>query len=322
MPCSDVGILDEDEKERIRSKGFLRPDGQARTTWEVIMMFFTLYCAFAIPVCMAWNFKPSGLWFWFEVLMDSFFMADLPMNFRTGYYDAEISRNVYDQKKIATKYAKGYVRTVDGSALASVSSVTYRPTPQPRWLLLDLPAAFPLSIFMELLALGEGSLIIRYLRVLRTWSRALRMVKVIKMNKLFQSLQNNHEFNPAYLRIVKFASIMTIYLHVTACGWFGTASLDPVLVDALACDNTCCDDDLGTCITSSTGENATNSCVGRGLGYACSEWEYSSWLYQYGVASASGDGGSGIPPNFWQQYHAAMYWALATVTTVRDIYVQ
>eukprot|EP01051_Picozoa_sp_SAG22_P021960 SAG22_NODE_5067_length_1094_cov_1.088442_1_plen_186_part_00 len=168
-------LADIEDKEKALSKGFLRPDGKLRTTWEIIMMCFTLYCAFAIPVYMAWDFKAANFWFYFEVVMDAFFVADIPMNFRTGFYDEETSRNVYEQRRIAVHYLKG-------------------------WLLLDLIAAFPLSIFMLFFSFGEESMIVRYLRLVRTWSRALRMVKVIKMNALFQSLQNNYEFVSAIAR--------------------------------------------------------------------------------------------------------------------------
>ena len=56
-------------------------------------------------------------------------------------------------------------------------------------------AAFPLSIVEKLNdGVGGDSMWFSGARVMRIWSRALRMVKVVRMNKLFQSLQNNYEF--------------------------------------------------------------------------------------------------------------------------------
>eukprot|EP01052_Picozoa_sp_SAG31_P011213 SAG31_NODE_630_length_13427_cov_27.066327_11_plen_76_part_00 len=62
--------------------------------------------------------------------------------------------------------------------------------------MFDLIAAFPLSFFRVIAEQtgGTESGWFGTARVLRIWSRALRMLKIIRMNKLFQSLQNNHEF--------------------------------------------------------------------------------------------------------------------------------
>eukprot|EP01052_Picozoa_sp_SAG31_P011212 SAG31_NODE_630_length_13427_cov_27.066327_10_plen_193_part_00 len=173
------------------------------------------------------------------------------------------------------------------------------------------------------------------------------------------------------MRIFKFAAYMTIYMHVTACAWFGIGvGRDPA--DQLQCDNT----DSGI---------FDYFCQSEGVrGYQGSLWEYNSWQYQAGISlqsctsppgsftarctnvdlSGSDDAarracegpimnnctcvhgcrpfgssscdsrvdcnvkqplecGATLEPcvytpaaSFWSQYHAAMYWAMATVTTV------
>lgn len=65
--CSDATLIQEADKEKKISKGFLRPDGQTRAAWEAIMMCFTIYCAFSIPVQMAWAARPSDWLVIFEV---------------------------------------------------------------------------------------------------------------------------------------------------------------------------------------------------------------------------------------------------------------
>eukprot|EP01052_Picozoa_sp_SAG31_P011214 SAG31_NODE_630_length_13427_cov_27.066327_12_plen_110_part_00 len=50
-----------------------------------------------------------------QFVMDTFFIADVAINFRTGFYDTETSRNVYDQKQVAMRYLKGCERRVTSS---------------------------------------------------------------------------------------------------------------------------------------------------------------------------------------------------------------
>ena len=85
VPNSDE-LSVEHEKESYRSKGFIRPDGKFRTTWELVMLVFTFYCAFAIPLYIAWGITRHdiGYWIYFENAMDVCFMLDVVFNFRTG----------------------------------------------------------------------------------------------------------------------------------------------------------------------------------------------------------------------------------------------
>ena len=253
----DPMFLNEEDNEKRKSKGYFRPDSPPRTGWEMLMVFFTLYCAFAIPLYMAWGISASGFWQNFEFVMDGCFLADLFLCMRTGYYDEDLRASVYDQKKILIKYAQG-------------------------WLLIDAFAAFPLSWFADAMAAsaGPGSKenmqVMRVIRLSRTGSRLLRMVKVIKANKMIVAAQNNYELNPAYIKIVKFTIFIVMMTHMLSCLWFAAAkqtTTGPGLVDE----------------------------DGNVL------YEYDTWLLQYGMPEDA---------PLWEQYVAAYYWCVCTITTV------
>jgi hypothetical protein len=193
----DPMFLNEQHREQEMSKGYFQPDSAGRTYWELLMVTFTLYCAYAIPIYMAWNTTASGFWKYFEYAMDLSFVIDLFLNFRTGYYDPELHQNVYNQRKIIIHYAKG-------------------------WLFIDAFAAFPLSMLGD--SASENLQMMRIIRLSRTGSRMLRMLKVIKANKMVVSAQNNYEINPAYVQITKFSVLSTLLTHMLTCLWYYSAA--------------------------------------------------------------------------------------------------
>ena len=160
------------ERELEASIGFFIPDSEGRTYWEMTMVVFTLYCAYTIPFYMAWKITASGGSLVIEYFIDFFFVLDLFFTFRTGFYDVELRENCYDQKKIAIRYLRS-------------------------WFLVDFLSAAPLSLLQgvdDSAAGGAGAELraISLVRLVRTWSRIIRMTKVIKMNKFITQVRPRH----------------------------------------------------------------------------------------------------------------------------------
>jgi hypothetical protein len=80
------------------------PDSRFRSSWNIFLAFFILYCGIAVPLEIAFEAdmvdamcgvgemrvlraqcNDFQLWFWGNFLVDIFFMCDIAVNFRTGY---------------------------------------------------------------------------------------------------------------------------------------------------------------------------------------------------------------------------------------------
>ena len=113
-------------------------------------------------------------------------------------YDEEESRNVYDQKYIALNYIRG-------------------------WFFIDLVSSTPLS-FIDVEDTSAEDVdnvqIMRIFRLMRTWSRVVRMLKVLKMNQSIIDFQNNYEINPTYAKLLKGLIYSGVVTHLFSCGWY------------------------------------------------------------------------------------------------------
>ena len=102
----------------------LHPDGRFRVTWNVMLCIFIVYCGIAVPleICFETDMVqamcgvgdealrraecPSFLsWFWINILIDLWFIADIVVNCRTGYV---LEGHFVDDGYLAMKhYLKG-----------------------------------------------------------------------------------------------------------------------------------------------------------------------------------------------------------------------
>jgi len=82
------------------------PQSLFRQRWDTILILVLLYNVFVIPFRL--GFEPDvqdktmdGI----DIFVDTFFMADVALNFRTAYYDK--GRLVIDRHKVAKNYLRG-----------------------------------------------------------------------------------------------------------------------------------------------------------------------------------------------------------------------
>jgi hypothetical protein len=85
------------------------PDSSFSSVWDIISIFMLLYVSAAVPlrVCFGVDVELWSTTFFVEVIVDSFFIADVGLNFRTAYYDENRlreSRPAY----IAKNYLRGW----------------------------------------------------------------------------------------------------------------------------------------------------------------------------------------------------------------------
>ena len=65
------------------------PEGKFAAGWDVVQIFLLMYVSFTVPyrVCFGIDVEFGGGKFWFDNLVDLYFITDMCLNFRTAYYD-------------------------------------------------------------------------------------------------------------------------------------------------------------------------------------------------------------------------------------------
>lgn len=92
----------------------------------MVVIFISLY----VPFIFAFEVDGSIVLTDFEVLMDSFFIAEILLNFFTGYYEKGIL--IMDHRRIFMNYVKG-------------------------WFIVDLISSLPVSYLDIILSDGAGA---------------------------------------------------------------------------------------------------------------------------------------------------------------------
>jgi hypothetical protein len=93
-------------------KGFLmlHPDGTVRLTHQAILFVVLIYLSIVMPLDLALT---PGIPWQLELATDVFFVVDLLMNFRTGYFDPKEDTLVMDPWKVARNYGFSFGFVVD-----------------------------------------------------------------------------------------------------------------------------------------------------------------------------------------------------------------
>lgn len=84
------------------------PEGRFRRKWDFMQMLFLIYVAFGVPYRLGFS-QPVILWspfFWFDLCVDIYFLADIAVSFRTAYYN-EVGDLICEKEAIR----KNYLRT-------------------------------------------------------------------------------------------------------------------------------------------------------------------------------------------------------------------
>jgi hypothetical protein len=80
----------------------LRPTSTKRVCWDLLMMTLLIYVALIAPYRIGFDVEAEGVWLVWENLLDLFFICDIVVNFRTGYYEDD--EEVMDWKRISANY--------------------------------------------------------------------------------------------------------------------------------------------------------------------------------------------------------------------------
>ena len=211
----DQQVISENRKNMKKSCCVIFPDSNFRTCWDLISFLFIIYQSILIPFRISFDQDAAGMFFYFETIIDVFFISEIFITFNTGYYK---NGNIIMQRKYIIL---NYIRT---------------------WFILDLFASFPYSYVIQLSSSNnndsnsdddsqsgnsssEGSnavyktpQLLRLLRIVR-FLRILRLLRVLKLRKILMRLED-YIVSDKMNALVKFLKLMLIIIfiaHWIAC---------------------------------------------------------------------------------------------------------
>ena len=104
----EARLLNEELKKQ---KGVIMPDTVFRYAWDALQVLFLVYVAVVVPFRVCFNVQPalwSGVWWW-ELIIDIYFIVDVILNFFFAYEDPEeYGKIVVDRGRIRKKYLTGW----------------------------------------------------------------------------------------------------------------------------------------------------------------------------------------------------------------------
>jgi hypothetical protein len=179
----DGGALQEEEFPIF----FWHPQSQFLKYWNGFLMLFVVYIAIFLPLRLSLSLSTSRFQNALDIMLDLFFLADVVLNFRTGYIDSKTKVVVFNPRDVARRYVSG-------------------------WFFVDLISSLPVSLISMGDTLLEDFIVVKLLRILKLF----RLFRLIRLEVL-KELEYKGIFPPGFIRLTKFLIIFLFSLHLITC---------------------------------------------------------------------------------------------------------
>jgi len=146
-----------------------------------------VYISIFLPLRMGFSLSTTLGENVLDVMLDLFFLADMVLNFRTGYIDSSTKTVVVSPSAVALKYVKG-------------------------WFLLDLFSSLPVSMLSLVDETLENAVFIKLLRFLKIF----RISRLMRLD-FIKELEYKGILAPSFIRMMKFLVIFLFNLHLITC---------------------------------------------------------------------------------------------------------
>ncbi|XP_062820954.1 potassium/sodium hyperpolarization-activated cyclic nucleotide-gated channel 3 isoform X1 [Anolis carolinensis] len=206
----------EIEQQRVKSAGtwIIHPYSDFRFYWDLIMLLLMVGNLIILPVGITF-FKDENTppWIVFNVLSDTFFLADLVLNFRTGIVVEDNTEIILDPHTIKMKYLKTWF-LVDFVSSIPVDYI---------FLVVDLETQVDSDVYKTARALR----IVRFTKIL-SLLRLLRLSRLIRYIHQWEEIFHmTYDLASAVVRIFNLIGMMLLLCHWDGCLQF----LVPMLQD-------------------------------------------------------------------------------------------
>ncbi|XP_069074540.1 potassium/sodium hyperpolarization-activated cyclic nucleotide-gated channel 3 [Pleurodeles waltl] len=206
----------EIEQQRVKSAGFwiIHPYSDFRFYWDLIMLLLMVGNLIILPVGITF-FKDENTppWIVFNVLSDTFFLADLVLNFRTGIVVEDNTEIILEPHTIKMKYLRSWF-LVDFVSSIPVDYI---------FLIVDLETQVDSEVYKTARALR----IVRFTKIL-SLLRLLRLSRLIRYIHQWEEIFHmTYDLASAVVRIFNLIGMMLLLCHWDGCLQF----LVPMLQD-------------------------------------------------------------------------------------------
>ncbi|XP_033639838.1 potassium/sodium hyperpolarization-activated cyclic nucleotide-gated channel 3-like [Asterias rubens] len=196
---SDKALKEEQQRQQNIDRFVIHPFSNFRWYWDLLMVLLMAITLVILPINIAFFSEQFSLqWSLMNCFTDSFFMADIVLNFFTGVVHHQNEEVILDRKKIAIKYLCG-------------------------WFLVDLPSSFPMDYFYLIFngdsTFNETALKLRALRLAKVLS-ILRLLRLTRLLRYVHRLEEVLNIEGAVIRIVNLVLVVLVMIHWNGCVQF------------------------------------------------------------------------------------------------------
>lgn len=189
---------------------YINPDGQFRSGWDIAQVIVLFYLAWVTPYRVGFDAPAYGPEFWFEFLVDIYFIVDVFLNFVTGFWmDLETTTVlVSDPRDIAVNYLKTWF-LIDIAACAPVDLAT-------RAVEGELACSFAVEGCMGVTSGSVNSNALKLFKLLRVF-RLLKLLRLFRVSRLLNRYQNTLIYYHSFISVGRVNLLVILISHWIGC---------------------------------------------------------------------------------------------------------
>ena len=200
------------EPEPVGRWWYVNPDGRFRSSWDIFQVVVLCYLACATPYRVAFDAPAYGPAFWWEFFVDFYFIADVFLNFVTGYWEELETTSVLVSEP--WPIAMNYLRTwfpIDAVACAPVDLVT-------RALEGTLKCSFEPDgcSAAEKYDANVDANALKLFKLLRIF-RLVKLLRLFRVSRLLHRYQNQLIYYHSFISVARVNGLVVLIAHWMGC---------------------------------------------------------------------------------------------------------
>ena len=202
---------EDSERHEVRRVLYIDPDGNFRSGWDIFQVVVLFYLAWVTPYRVAFDAAAYGLEFWFEFLVDVYFIIDVFLNFITGFWrETELTSVLVSEPwPIAWNYMTSWFM-IDVTACIPIDLVT-------RGVQNELLCSFNPKGCQSGRSTGNvsgGAL--KLFKLLRIF-RLLKLLRLFRVSRLVQRYQNSLIYYHSFISVARVNLFVILISHWLGC---------------------------------------------------------------------------------------------------------